>query len=677
MTVQEAQVEDLHDADDEDFVDELAPGTQLLHGQYTIESFLNSGGFGITYLARDSLDRIVVIKECFPGSFCRRQNASVVARSRAHQAELRSIVRLFTQEARSLAKASHPNIVGVHQVFEDNSTAYMALDYVEGMDLLEIITETPGILTPPHIRGYLMKMLEAVSFVHAQGILHRDISPDNILVRADNQPVLIDFGAAREEASKQSRMLSALRVVKEGYSPQEFYVAGSDQSPSCDLYSLAASFYHVITGDLPPDSQMRLAAAAAGDPDPYTPLGQRTKDFDEVFCSSLDKAISVLPRERIQSAEDWLAMLRGETAVPKAIAQTRRVASPRKVEADQGISKLPLLLGSTAVVLGIAAAGYFVTSGGSDEIVVTAPTPAPVIIPEVVTPEVAEPKAVASEEIVVVEAPLPPVISDIPPELTQVVSALRNSAKQDLVPSLGISDKAIELSSAPALSGAEIGSPFVNVSEIAAAPVEAALIADPIPEVAETPTPLPQSSPVMGGSAFAELPFSISESEPGVVTNVTSGAPFWITEGTRILTIDGQTVATTQDVNAIVAAKAADASDTELRFDVATEAQVSGAAIDRVLTLPQIQMINLLNGLGFEARRDGDTWITTVTEVPTGSAFETGDQLVAFMATSERINDANSLREILERDLKTGTTSFSFAVQRGGQMWVESFNLSN
>ena len=88
--------------------DELKPGTQLLNGQYTISRFLNSGGFGITYVARNSLNREVVIKECFPGAFCRRSNAIVAARSRAHQSEFRSIVRLFVQEAHNLARLVHP-----------------------------------------------------------------------------------------------------------------------------------------------------------------------------------------------------------------------------------------------------------------------------------------------------------------------------------------------------------------------------------------------------------------------------------------------------------------------------------------------------------------------------------------------------------------------------------------
>ena len=805
MTVQEAQVDDLHESGEEDFVDELTPGTQLMHGQYTIESFLNSGGFGITYLARDSLDRLVVIKECFPGSFCRRQNASVVARSRAHQAELRSIVRLFTQEARSLAKAGHPNIVGVHQVFEDNGTAYMALDYVEGMDLLEIITETPGVLTPTQIRGYLTKMLDAISFVHKQGILHRDISPDNILVRADNEPVLIDFGAAREEASKQSRLLSALRVVKDGYSPQEFYVAGSEQSPSCDLYSLAASFYHIITGDLPPDSQTRLAAAAAGDEDPFVPLGKRTNDYDEVFCTSLDKAMSVLPRERIQSAEDWLAMLNGDApvAAPKTQSRvTKRPAAPAKIKADGAEkSKMPILLGSTAAVVALAAAGYFATQGGSEDVAAapeTSTTDAPFVAgTQPALNEAAPAPAPVIEQADVAPAPVTPEPAPTPevqPSPSVVVEAPTGATQQGIPPSVGAPDGSVEIASAPDLAPATTDAPFVNQSEPASPPAEpevmtlenlpsgvelvtpepaapelsanalpagveliapdastpepatqlpegverivpdntapelsaAALpegvelvtpeVAEPdlpegvelivpqprntlpegveliAPDTAQTQLPegvelitAPTTQPaiadvpgVTGDITLASLPFTLSDSKPGVVETVLPGAPFWLAEGTRILTIEGEAATSTAQANSLVEARADEAGIAGLQLAVTTEAQVSGAAIDRVLSLPVVHTTQLLNGLGFETRAaEGETWTTTVTDVPSNSTFEVGDEVIAFIPTSERIEQAMTLREIIAREVQTGRTDFSFAIERDGQMWVESFTLTN
>ena len=304
--------------------DELKPGTALLQGQYVIESFLNSGGFGMTYLARDSLDRPVVIKECFPASMCSRADTVVRARSRSHQKEFRSIVQLFVQEARRLSKLKHPNIVGVHQVFEDNDTAYMALDYIEGLDLLDILDDGKKQFGAEEIRGILMKILDAIAFIHDQNILHRDISPDNILMDKSGNPILIDFGAAREKASKSSRVLSAMLMVKDGYSPQEFYIAGTPQGPASDIYALAATFYHLITGDAPPNSQTRLAAIAAKRADPYRPIVSRVPNFDQGFLAAIDKALSVFPKDRLQSASEWMNEIDIEKRREKALADARR-----------------------------------------------------------------------------------------------------------------------------------------------------------------------------------------------------------------------------------------------------------------------------------------------------------------------------------------------------------------
>jgi serine/threonine protein kinase len=315
----------------DEFAEELMPGTTLLHGQYTIESFLNSGGFGLTYLARDSLDRIVVIKECFPGQLCMRRGKTVRARSLGQQDEFRAIVRLFVQEARRLAKLDHPNIVGVHQVFEDNETAYMALDFVDGQDMHEIIENDPGRLTPALIVTLLKKLLEAVTFVHELHILHRDISPDNILLDAECNPVLIDFGAAREKATRASRALSSLLVVKDGYSPQEFYIEGSQQGPSSDLYALGATFYHVLTGAPPPNSHARLAAIAANEPDPYIALAGRSDLFAPEFLSSIDRALNLFPKDRPQSAFEWLHEIDAETRRKSAQLEAR---NDRNMEAS-------------------------------------------------------------------------------------------------------------------------------------------------------------------------------------------------------------------------------------------------------------------------------------------------------------------------------------------------------
>jgi hypothetical protein len=299
--------------------DELPTGTKLLYGQFTIESFVNSGGFGIVYIARDSLDRQVVIKECFPSAFCRRVGTTVGARSRAQQDEFRAAVKHFMQEAVTLSQLNHPNIIKVHHVFEDNETAYMAMDYVDGPDLLQTVEGTARPLTPKEITAFLHTMLDALDHVHSQGLLHRDISPDNILLdKAAGQPILIDFGASRKEVTRKSRAVSGLRVVKDGYSPQEFYVHGSKQSPCSDLYALAASFYHLISGETPKTSQERLSAIAGREGDPLRPLAGRFRAYPRDFLQAIDKAMAIFPRDRLQTVSEWRAILTGDAARPVA-----------------------------------------------------------------------------------------------------------------------------------------------------------------------------------------------------------------------------------------------------------------------------------------------------------------------------------------------------------------------
>lgn len=304
--------------------DELPPGTELCHGQYTIEKYLNSGGFGVTYLTRDSLGRKVVIKECFPNAMCCRSGEMVRLRSKSYVTDFERVVELFEKEARALAHLQHPNIVGVHQIFKDNGTAYMALDFVDGLDLLDIMAADPGSLTPDVVTGLLTKLLEALTYVHENGILHRDISPDNILLDSGGSPVLIDFGAARESATRASRILSRVHTVKDGYSPQEFYFAGSEQKPSSDLYALAATFHHLIAGSPPPNSSNRLGAVAENRLDPYVALLGRFEAYDDHVLGTIDQCLSLFAKDRLESAAAWRDELDAErrTAARQARAQS-------------------------------------------------------------------------------------------------------------------------------------------------------------------------------------------------------------------------------------------------------------------------------------------------------------------------------------------------------------------
>lgn len=613
--------------DQDNFVDELKPGTTLLRGQYTIDRFLNAGGFGMTYLARDSLDRKVVIKECFPGAFCRRSRSIVQARSRAHQNEFASIVRLFVQEARSLAKLNHRNIVGVHQVFEDNSTAYMALDYIEGRDLFQIIEDETTTLSHAQVETILRALLGAVAFIHGQGMLHRDISPDNILITPDQQPVLIDFGAAREQVSQQSRALSALRVVKDGYSPQEFYVAGSNQNASSDLYALAASFYHLMSGELPPNAQVRLAAIASGEPDPYEKLAGRITGYDARFLISLDQALMVLPKDRIQSADDWVAILDG-TENPALSPQATTMPSAADTAPGTAKAKVPLIVGAVAGLALVAWAGLALISPGP--------------LQSAETPDISVPAAVAS-----VSLPTTP---------TAPIAALPAVTSARPVQDAAMPDFAFPTE--PAVIAAAASGPDVAIDAI--------VLGNPASAI-----PFRTEQLVL-------LPFDASEPRSNIIAEVADDAPDWVAQGLIVAEVNGTAINAIEDIAAVLNDQiaSADSEQVTVSFGMrnpATDDQLEGSAV-----LPVVQRLSLATGHRFESHLSDGTWRTVVTDIPAAGTgdLQIGDVLTSYIPTAAVLDRRESLADLLASDVIQDTDSLIFAVQRDGSMWVASLDHS-
>jgi len=340
------------DAEGPGDTEELPTGSELLRGQYVLTGFLNSGGFGITYRATNSLLRDVVIKECFLWDTCQRVGGVVMAKSPSHQARFDAVKAQFIAEAHGLAALEHPNIVKVHQVFEENRTAYIAMDHVDGPDLLTIIEERPDLFEPDEVEDIARGILGAISHVHARGMLHRDVAPDNILIdRQTRVPYLIDFGAAFHGANARSAPQSALKVVKDGYSPYEFYVSGIEHSKRSDLYSIAATLYHLVSGDLPPDAEARTKAVDAGEPDPLAPLAGRFEGFQPGFLEAIDTGLNLKPEDRMATAGAWLQQIPG----PDDMVEEEDPATATK-PARQGwflawIASLGLCLGATGVAL--------------------------------------------------------------------------------------------------------------------------------------------------------------------------------------------------------------------------------------------------------------------------------------------------------------------------------------
>ncbi len=616
---------------DDGFVDELKPGTKLMHGQYTIMRYLNSGGFGITYLASDSLNRTVVIKECFPGAFCHRSNMLVQARSRAYTAELRTIVKLFTQEAHALAKLRHPNIVGVHHVFEENNTAYMALDFLEGRDLLSIIDSKEVRLAPSTVQILLAKLLDATAFVHNAGLLHRDISPDNIIVTSAHEPILIDFGAAREQATRTTRALSALRVVKDGYSPQEFYVAGRQQGPSSDLYSLAASFYHLITGDIPPDSQMRIAAHVAGEPDPYVPLARRVKDYDPAFCAALDRAMSILPKDRVQSSREWLDMIAGRKPVPPAPAPSPavRLDEARAAVKPQVAPKrrLSLVAGSLAALAVVG--GALVLIGPPDR----------ADLPQT---------AVAS-------ASAPPTVPSMPPE---TVAAGAATSVETAPPSAAAAEPtrtAVAVAVDPQTNGAA-----------------------PAASGAGLPAPLALDGSVTGDWTV-DFPFTTAAADPLLIEAVVAGAPATLAPGNRIVAVNGKPVSALHDAVAIARSGQVAADGRSAAVTLLVEDRASGGVVAQQLDVPVVHETEFASGLRLRSRFENGAWVTKVAIVPAGQqgGLRSGDVLVALMPSQEIFEDVATVRTLVAREMDAGRDLVRVAVRRDGSMWVETLALGD
>ncbi len=309
---------------------QLKPRT-VLRDQYVIGRALGHGGFGVTYLAWDiGLQTRLAVKEYLPNGVAGRASGEtkVLPYSQQAQPEFEWGLERFLEEARTLKKFSRfPGVVSVDTIFRDNGTAYLVMEYLDGWTLEEFLKRCGGKITFETTLRVMVPVIDALSAVHADGILHRDISPDNILLTRDGKVKLIDFGAARNALSQKSRMLSI--ILKEGYAPEEQYRAGGIQGPWTDVYAAAATIYHVITGVRPESALDRLAGSDLRKP---SELGI---DIDPDGERALMLALSLRAADRFQSMEDFKAALTGSasiTAIMKAVDPEAPLGGPIAAE---------------------------------------------------------------------------------------------------------------------------------------------------------------------------------------------------------------------------------------------------------------------------------------------------------------------------------------------------------
>jgi len=288
----------------------LTTGARL--NQYEMLQILGSGGFGITYMARDTtLDTMVAIKEYMPGELATRLgDSTVTARSSTSKGDFDWGLKRFLEEARVLAKFRHPNIVRVNQIFEANQTAYLVMEYAKG-ETLDAMLRRTGPISEQETKDILFPILDGLKRVHELGFLHRDIKPGNIIIRDEGGSVLIDFGAAREATGSITRAITS--IVTEGYAPLEQYDATGNQGPWTDIYALGGVAYKCVTGNKPPSATSRVRT------DPLVPLAITAQGrVSDDFASAVDMALRLHENERPQDIGQLLALFTGATIMRAA-----------------------------------------------------------------------------------------------------------------------------------------------------------------------------------------------------------------------------------------------------------------------------------------------------------------------------------------------------------------------
>jgi serine/threonine protein kinase/regulator of sirC expression with transglutaminase-like and TPR domain len=304
-----------------DFV-ALKSGLEIRH--YVIEEVIGAGGFGITYRARHERlkSKVFALKEFFPREFAARSGTHVIS-TRDGEGIFRWGLDRFLKEAEALAKCEHPSIVDVVDYFEENGTAYAVLGYIEGQQLGQWLDGLGRPPTQAELDRLIGPILDALEVVHRANLLHRDIAPDNILIRRDGSPCLIDFGACREDVRERSQKVSA--IVKHGYSPPEQYHGIAElQGPWTDIYALGATLYRAVSGVSPMDSSRRGSLG-----DGLKPITEMTHtEYRPGFMAAIDMALRLKPDERPKSIGDWRPMLMSETAPVLDRDEKRRKDKP-------------------------------------------------------------------------------------------------------------------------------------------------------------------------------------------------------------------------------------------------------------------------------------------------------------------------------------------------------------
>ena len=342
-----------------DNLNALPLGTELNH--YVIEAVLGSGGFGIVYKAHHAhLDEQVVIKEFLPVELAGRHGNTVAPHGTSKQEVYSECLRRFMEEGRTLVKLRHPNVVRCRDLFTANGTAYLVMDFEDGLPLDELVRslEAQGSrYTEQQLLHFLLPLADGLAYIHSQGVLHRDIKPANVFIRrSDGSPVIIDFGAAKQNFALASQSQAPFT---EFYAPIEQIDGGGEARPTIDIHAFGALMFRVVAGQIGPKAEARAMALAYGKPDPMPKASALVGGhYSDAFLSMIDQCLAFKASDRPQSMQEVRQHLAPQSAV-QPVAEPVHHAETKPQLAKGGSLRLSWLIVAAAVVFALAGYGLY------------------------------------------------------------------------------------------------------------------------------------------------------------------------------------------------------------------------------------------------------------------------------------------------------------------------------
>lgn len=280
------------------------PLKTILNGRYLVGSMLGSGGFGITYTGYDLIeDRIIAIKEFMPSGLVSRHPGKTVMQLSTNESTFNESKSRFLNEARMIHHYQHnPNILQVYSLFEENNTAYYVMEYLYGLDLAHLIKYRNGRISWDELRPIVLQIIYALSLLHEDKVVHRDISPDNIFISPNGKATLIDFGAARQYMAQKQLTI----ILKRNYAPIEQYRSKGEQGPWTDIYALSATMYHALTGMVPVEAPNRMDT-------PLLSFREQNVLLPDNVEKAIYKGLALKPEYRYQNVSDFKRDLLGNS----------------------------------------------------------------------------------------------------------------------------------------------------------------------------------------------------------------------------------------------------------------------------------------------------------------------------------------------------------------------------